>query len=142
SSRHARKSANRTRTARSNVAGSTTTKPLMANVNHRAIWPRTLASMPPSGSRAASVCMIGLQQGKRRNREDVEVEQDRPVLDVVEVVLDPTLDLFTGVGLAAPTLDLGPAGDARLDLVAGKIAVDDVGVEAVCGPGHDRVRTR
>src|SRR5713101_3739068 len=50
-------------------------------------------------------------QRQRRLEKNVEVEQHRPVLDVVEIEL------------AAPAVDLGPAGDARLDAVAREIAV-------------------
>src|SRR5260221_18527 len=45
---------------------------------------------------------------------DLDVEADGPVLDVVEVVLDALLER----GVAAPAVDLRPASDARLDLVA------------------------
>ena len=84
---------------------------------------------------ASLVRLPCVEQRERRAHEDVEVEQDRPVLDVVEVVLDAPADLFRRVGLAAPAVDLGPAGDARLDLVAGEVAVDDFVVEAVAGLG-------
>src|ERR1044072_8998135 len=60
------------------------------------------------------VRILGLQQRERRHRQDVEVEQQRPVLDVVEIVLDARLDLLLAVGLAAPAVDLCPAGDAGL----------------------------
>ena len=82
------------------------------------------------------------EQRERRLEQDVEVEQHRPVVDVVEVVLDALLDLLGGVGLAAPAVDLRPAGDAGLDLVAGEVAVDDVVVEPVGGLGLQRVRAR
>ena len=47
---------------------------------------------------------------------------DRPVLDVVEVVLDPLLER----GVAAPAVDLGPAGDPGLHLVAQHVLRDPV----------------
>ena len=52
------------------------------------------------------------------------------------------LELLGGVGLAAPAVDLRPAGDAGLDPVAGEIAVDDVVIEPVGGLGLERVRAR
>ena len=79
---------------------------------------------------------------ERRAQQDVEVEQERPVLDVVEIVLDAALDLFLAVGLAAPAVDLRPAGDAGLDAVAREIAVDRLVVEVLRGLGVDRVRPR
>ena len=45
----------------------------------------------------------------RRQPEDLEVEREGPVLDVVEVVLDP---LRIEARVAAPAVDLRPAGDA------------------------------
>ena len=83
-----------------------------------------------------------LKQADRRHHEDVEVEEHRPVLDVEEVVLDAPRDLLVGVGLAAPAVDLRPAGHARLDAVAGEIAVDDLVIEPVARLCLDRVRTR
>ena len=90
---------------------------------------------PPRWRRARSIGVLVLgHQRERRLEQDVEVEQHRPVLDVVEIVLDAALDLVLGVGLAAPAIDLRPAGDAGLDLVAGEIAVDDLVIGAVLRP--------
>ena len=61
------------------------------------------------------------------------------MLDVLQIVLDPALHLVQRVGLAAQTVDLCPAGDARLDLVAAEIAVDHRRVLLVEG---NRVRSR
>ena len=52
------------------------------------------------------------------------------------------LDFFLGVGVAAPAVDLRPAGDARLDAVAREIAVDGFLVEPRLGLGIERVRPR
>src|ERR1700756_2267028 len=68
-----------------------------------------------------------LAPGHQRNRgldQNGEVEQHRPVLDVVEVELDTLLDLLFIADPAAPAVDLGPAGDAGLDAMAREIAVD------------------
>src|SRR5258705_1074149 len=51
-------------------------------------------------------------------QEDLQIEGETPTLDVVEVVLDPLLDRR----VAAPAVDLGPAGDPRLHLVAEHVA--------------------
>src|SRR5882762_10754153 len=50
--------------------------------------------------------------------QDLQVEAQAPALDVVEVALDPLLDR----GVAPPSVDLGPAGDSRLHLVAEHVA--------------------
>ena len=65
-----------------------------------------------------------VDQRQRRLEKNVQIEQHRPVLDVVEVELDALLDLFLVIDLAAPAVDLRPAGNAGLDAVAGEIAVD------------------
>src|SRR6266403_4813664 len=62
-------------------------------------------------------------QRQRRLEKNVELEQPRPVLDVVEIELDALLDFLFAVDFAAPAVDLRPAGDARLDAVAREIAV-------------------
>src|SRR6266852_3741707 len=51
-------------------------------------------------------------------QEDLQIEAEAPALDVVEVTLDPPLDRR----VAPPAVDLGPAGDPRLHLVAEHIA--------------------
>src|ERR1051325_2116696 len=66
--------------------------------------------------------LVPRQQRDRRFQQDVEVEQHRPVLDVIEVELDALLDLLFIVDLAAPAVDLRPAGDAGFDAVAREIA--------------------
>src|SRR5687767_9583555 len=48
-----------------------------------------------------------------REPHDLQVERDRPVLNVIEVVLDPLLER----GVAPPAVDLRPAGDAGFHFV-------------------------
>src|SRR5215210_5767815 len=77
----------------------------------------------------ASTCSPGPEPSVRRapgddrehgQEQDLDVEPERPVLDVVVVPLDPV-----GEGrLAAEAVDLGPAGDPRLDAVPFRVAVD------------------
>src|SRR5437899_7454514 len=50
----------------------------------------------------------------QRHPENLDVERERPVLDVVEVVLDPLRD----AGVSAPAVDLRPPGHARAHPVA------------------------
>src|SRR5438105_6649535 len=87
------------------------------------------------------VLVLG-QQRQWRLGEDDEVEQHRPVLDVIEVELDALLDLLFVVDLAAPAVDLGPAGNAGPDPVAREIAVDRLVEQAALQLALHRVRTR
>src|SRR5690606_6527996 len=61
---------------------------------------------------AHSIRVVRAQQPDRRHEHDVDIEQQRPVLYVVEVVVHPLHDLVDGIGLAAPAVDLRPAGHA------------------------------
>src|SRR5437660_1795061 len=65
---------------------------------------------------------VPMQAAHEREPHDLEIERDRPVLDVVEVVLDAFLERR----VAAPAVDLRPAGDAGLDLVAEHVLRDAV----------------
>src|SRR5688572_5856347 len=69
----------------------------------------------------ASVGVL-LKATHEREPHDLEVEADRPVLDVIQVVFDALLER----GVAAPAVDLRPAGDAGLDLVAQHVLRDAV----------------
>src|SRR6185295_365478 len=68
--------------------------------------------------------LVPRQQRDRRLEQDVDVEQHRPVLDVIQIELDALLDLLFIVDLAAPAVDLRPAGDAGFDAMAREVAVD------------------
>src|SRR5450631_162914 len=72
-------------------------------------------------------CLVSIlvlrHQRQRRLEKNVEIEQHRPVLDVIEIELDPLLDLLFAVDFAAPAIDLGPAGNAGLDAMPREIAV-------------------
>src|SRR5688500_9096375 len=87
----------------------------------RAMWEFRLPSVRPQPrlrarppTPATSVGVLVEEALHERQPHDLEVEHDRPVLDVVEVVLDALLDR----GVAAPAIDLRPAGQPGLDLVA------------------------
>src|SRR3954469_12023824 len=78
---------------------------------------------PAPADELVRVLVLGYQrQGSLE--QDEEVEQHRPVLDVIEIELDALLDLFLVVDFAAPAVDLSPAGDARLDAMPREVAVD------------------
>src|SRR3712207_1548857 len=59
-----------------------------------------------------------LEDGRDGEQQDLQVEPERPVLDVVVVPLDPVRQR----GLAAQAVDLGPAGDPRAHAVAVVVA--------------------
>src|SRR3982074_2386155 len=67
--------------------------------------------MKPAAPVTTTRCLVGMlvkepfQDGEPH---DLQVEADRPVLDVVQVVLDALLDRR----IAAPAVDLSPARDA------------------------------
>src|SRR3954447_20079479 len=62
------------------------------------------------------------EHGPERHQQDLDVEPERPVLDVVVVPLGAVGER----GLAAQAVNLGPAGDPGLDAVAVAVAVDVV----------------
>src|SRR3954454_14621326 len=68
--------------------------------------------------------LVPRQQRDRRFQQDVDVEQHRPVLDVIQVELDALLDFLFIVNLAAPAVDLRPAGDAGFYAMASKVTID------------------
>src|SRR5262245_49529985 len=63
-----------------------------------------------------------LQALQEREPHDFQIEADRPVLDVVQVVFDALLE----GGVAAPAVHLRPAGDAGLHLVPQHVLRDPV----------------
>src|SRR5690606_6570887 len=51
-----------------------------------------------------------------RKQNDAQIQPQRPVVDIPEVVLDALLPFLERVGLAAEAIDLRPSGNARLNL--------------------------
>src|ERR1700694_1966363 len=85
---------------------------------------QTYATHPQTLEQKTLVRVLVLRhQRQRRLEQNVEIEQHRPVLDIVEIELDALLDFLFAVDFAAPAVDLRPAGNARLDAVAREIAV-------------------
>src|SRR6185437_5825533 len=71
---------------------------------------------------SVSVCVgVGRKEGQEN---DIQVEMDRPVLDVVEIVLDARAQHVRGLGGASETVDLGPAGDAGRHIEAARVGGD------------------
>src|SRR3984957_10419529 len=81
-------------------------------------------------------------QRQRRLEGNVEIEKHRPVLDVIEVEFDALLDLFFVIDLAAPAVDLCPAGDAGLDAVTREISVHGLVEQPALQFALHRVRAR
>ena len=87
------------------------------------------------GGRGRYLVNIFRDQGKRGLDHDLDIEPQRPVVDIVEVDFNPFLHLFNGVGFAAATTDLRQAGNAGLDAMARHIGVNLAGVIVVMGYG-------
>src|SRR5512139_4320140 len=68
----------------------------------------------------ASVGVLLAEAAKHGEDEDLQVEEEGPVLDVVEVMLDALLDRR----VAAPAVPLRPAGPAALHAVAPHVLRD------------------
>src|SRR5580692_687877 len=98
------------------------------------------------GKTPGRIALVGVlvpgHQRHRRLEQDHEIEQHRPVLDVVEIELDALLDFLLAVDLAAPAVDLRPAGNAGLDAVAGEIAVNRLVEQPALQLALHGVRTR
>src|SRR5262245_48569886 len=73
-------------------------------------------------STAVSVCVLVDEAAEERQQNDPQIEPRRPVRDVVEVILNA----LPQRGVAAPAVDLRPAGDPRLDPMPGHVAGDAV----------------
>src|SRR5438874_12492698 len=86
-------------------------------------------------NRGVSVCVPREEPERNGPGEDLQVEQERPVLDVVEVVFDALLD----AGVAAQAVDLRPAGHSALHHVA-KLVARDSAAELIDEDGALRPR--
>src|SRR5580765_7944130 len=76
-----------------------------------------MTTRPLPGALCPAPFLVGMlveEAPDDRQPDDFEVETDRPVLDVVEVVLDALVERR----VAAPAVHLRPAGHAGLHLVA------------------------
>src|SRR3984893_18578526 len=74
------------------------------------------------GSVRVSVRVLVEEASDDRQPHDLHIEAHRPVLDVVEVVLDPLLARC----IAAPAVHLRPPGEPRLHLVPQHVLRDPV----------------
>ena len=62
--------------------------------------------------------MLTVNFAQDRQRSNLDVEKKRPIGDIEKVVAHPVFDLLLSGRLAAPTIDLRPTRDARLDPMA------------------------
>src|SRR4051794_6522214 len=98
------------------ILPATTRRPVVADAGEGAI-----------AGAAQGVRSIGVAVGPAGEdgaAHDLQVEGERPVVDVIEVVLDAAAHGVLGVGRSAQAVDLRPPGDARLDVVAAGIEPD------------------
>src|SRR5688572_9120614 len=92
-------------------------------------WPRLMSvslRWEPMKPAAPVTTVLGMgtleEPADDREPHDLQIESHRPVLDVVQVVLDTLFER----GVAAPAVHLRPAGDTRLHLVAQHVLRDAV----------------
>src|SRR6478736_5845506 len=78
-----------------------------------------LVRLPPlADSPVSSISVATHESLEHRDRDDLDVEPERPVVDIEEVELHAALHLLDLGRRAAISVHLRPAGDAWLDPVA------------------------
>ncbi|EAU61758.1 hypothetical protein STIAU_7234 [Stigmatella aurantiaca DW4/3-1] len=85
---------------------------------HEAADSRRLPGRSGCGFSSGSVRVLGQETAQGRAHQNLKIHQQRPVLDVVQIVLDPLLD----GRLPAQPVDLRPTRNARLHLVSQVVA--------------------
>ena len=71
-----------------------------------------------SGKPKRLVSVLALGNLNNRHQRDFEVERKTPVVNIPEIKLEPFFDVSNGAGSSAEAVDLGPSGNARLDVVS------------------------
>ena len=87
--------------------------------------------------KADAVCLISiivLADYENSFENDYEIEPDRPIVDIIEIVLDPLLQFFRRVGFAPPTVNLRPSGNAGFDPVPSCITTHNLFEWETIGP--------
>src|SRR5947207_2635982 len=86
-----------------------------------------------SGGRAPSPSkgILFSEQDKDRLDHYLQIELQRPISQVMEIMLDAGLHLVERIGLPAQTVDLSQPGDSRPDLVPDHVALDQAAVHLV-----------
>src|SRR5438477_13209625 len=86
-----------------------------------------------SGGRAPSPSkgILFSEQDKDRLDHYLQIELQRPISQVMEIMLDASLHLVERIGLPAQTVDLRQPGDARSDFMPNHVALDQPAVHLV-----------
>src|SRR5690348_16370354 len=77
-----------------------------------------------------------------RQKDDLYVHPDRPMVDVMKVVSDSLANLLDGLRVTTPAVYLRPAGDPRLHSVAGVVVGYGIAVQQSARFRRHRVRSR
>src|SRR5262245_46108645 len=88
--------------------------------------PRERRFVASSGGPSISVTVA--QDNPGGSEKNPEIERNRPMFEVIQVVLDALFHLVQRGCLAAKAVDLGPTGNTRPDLMADHVAVDQPAV--------------
>src|SRR5262245_51102545 len=91
----------------------TTVKPRSSSVSERCDPMQPDAPVMTTRGKLCSGS-VGCEGANQGQPHDLDIESYRPVLDVIQIVLDALLERR----VAAPAVDLGPSRNAGLDLVA------------------------
>src|SRR5262249_45276653 len=70
-----------------------------------------------------------------RSKDDLEVQQHTPIVNIPDIMVDAFLHALQCWSLASATFDLGPAGDARLHVVAKSVTADQLLIIIIVGRG-------
>src|ERR1700712_4004989 len=90
-------------------------------------------------SSPASISVGVAQTFEDRRKDNFHIKSERPVTQVVQIVCDASLHFLDAISLAAKSVDLGPAGNARLDPVTMDVTRYDLLIKIVMLKG---MRTR
>src|SRR5258708_16633786 len=125
-----------------------------ASARRRTVNPRSTLTQPahelpsqvcrrrPVAEGRASIGVFRDDQHPDRHQQNLEVEPDRPIVDIFQIVGDALAGLQEIADLAAQAMHLRPPGDARLYPVPGEIVADRLVVELVSRAHGDDMRPR
>ena len=74
------------------------------------------------------VCIIFAHDDPDGFDDDPEVEPDRPMFEIIQIVLDTCFHFFQRLGFATPTIDLSPSGYAWFGLMAQHISFNQLAI--------------
>src|SRR5438874_8161391 len=101
-----------------------------------------LSLRPTVDRMSISIRTLIRRQRSRSLQQNLQIKPGGPVFNVIEIVRHTGVRLFERVDLAAQSINLGPAGDARFDAMAMKILPDRIAIETTAGLHRDRMRAR